>query len=103
MIKQRLLYDADILVAATGEIDQDNVFFFPALCGLHPVSQGMGRFQRGDDAFRARKYRECPQRRIVAKVDELMTLVDALETQITASRAKAAQLMEAVVAELTAA
>ena len=41
------------------------------------------------------------QRRIVAKVDELMALVDALETQLTASRTKAAQLMEAVVAELT--
>ena len=41
------------------------------------------------------------QSRIVAKVDELMALVDALETQLTASRTKAAQLMEAVVAELT--
>jgi type I restriction enzyme S subunit len=41
------------------------------------------------------------QRRIVAKVDELMALVDALETQLTTSQTKAAQLMEAVVAELT--
>ena len=41
------------------------------------------------------------QRRIVAKVDELMALVDALETQLTSSRATAAKLMEAVVAELT--
>lgn len=42
------------------------------------------------------------QRRIVAKVDQLMALVDQLETQLTASRATAAKLMQAVVAELTA-
>ena len=43
------------------------------------------------------------QRRIVAKVDQLMTLVDALETQLAASRAAAANLLSALVAELTAA
>jgi type I restriction enzyme S subunit len=42
------------------------------------------------------------QRRIVAKVDRLMALVDRLETQIAAARAAAVNLMEAVVAELTA-
>ena len=42
------------------------------------------------------------QRRIVAKVDQLMALVDALETQLSASRASAANLLEALVAELTA-
>lgn len=41
------------------------------------------------------------QRRIVAKVDELMALVDELETQLVASRATAEKLMEALVAELT--
>ena len=41
------------------------------------------------------------QRRIVAKVDQLMALVDQLESQLTASRASAEKLMEAVVAELT--
>jgi type I restriction enzyme S subunit len=41
------------------------------------------------------------QRRIVVKVEHLMALVDALETQLTSSRATAANLMEAVVAELT--
>jgi len=41
------------------------------------------------------------QRRIVAKVDQLMALVDQLETQLTASRATVINLMEAVVAELT--
>lgn len=43
------------------------------------------------------------QRRIVAKVDQLMALVDALETQLAASRATAAKLLDALVAELTAA
>lgn len=42
------------------------------------------------------------QRRIVAKVDQLMALVGQLETQLAASRATAEKLMEAVVAELTA-
>ncbi len=41
------------------------------------------------------------QRRIVAKVDQLMTLVDQLEAQLATSRAAAGKLMEAVVAELT--
>jgi type I restriction enzyme, S subunit len=41
------------------------------------------------------------QRRIVAKVDQLMALVDALETQLAASRATAANLLSALVSELT--
>jgi type I restriction enzyme S subunit len=41
------------------------------------------------------------QRRIVAKVDELMKLVDTLEMQLAASRATAANLLAALVAELT--
>ena len=40
------------------------------------------------------------QRRIVAKVDHLMDLVDSLETQLVASRATAAKLLDAF--ELTA-
>jgi type I restriction enzyme S subunit len=42
------------------------------------------------------------QRRIVVKVDQLMAIVDQLETQRTATRAASVNLMEAVVAELTA-
>jgi type I restriction enzyme S subunit len=41
------------------------------------------------------------QRRIVAKVEQLMAWVDALETQLAASRATAANLLSALVAELT--
>ena len=41
------------------------------------------------------------QRRIVAKVEHLLALVDALETQLAASRATAANLLSALVAELT--
>jgi type I restriction enzyme, S subunit len=56
-----------------------------------------------------RQVRGCPvpipplaeQRRIVAKVDELMALVDALEAQLTASRDTAANLLAATLAELT--
>lgn len=42
------------------------------------------------------------QHRIVAKVDQLMALVDQLEKQLETSRATAAKLMDALVAELTA-
>lgn len=42
------------------------------------------------------------QRRIVARVHELMTLVDKLEAQLATSRAAAAKLLEAAVNELTA-
>lgn len=41
------------------------------------------------------------QRRIVAKVEQLMALVDQLEKQLAAARTTAAALMDAVVAELT--
>ena len=41
------------------------------------------------------------QRRIVAKVDQMMVLVDQLETQLAASRTTAANLLSALVAELT--
>jgi type I restriction enzyme S subunit len=43
------------------------------------------------------------QRRIVAKVEQLMSLVDELETQLTASRATGVHLMDATVSELAAA
>ena len=49
----------------------------------------------------------CPttlaeQRRIVAKVDELMALVDALETQLATPASPPRDSMEALVTELTA-
>jgi type I site-specific restriction endonuclease len=45
--------------------------------------------------------RIAEQRRIVANVEQLMAWVDALETQLAASRATAANLLSALVAELT--
>jgi type I restriction enzyme S subunit len=41
------------------------------------------------------------QRRIVAKVEQLIVLVDALESQLAASRAISASLLSAIVAEFT--
>ena len=41
------------------------------------------------------------QRRIVAKVEELLALVDELETQLVASRTVAQNLLAALVRELT--
>jgi len=41
------------------------------------------------------------QRRIVAQVEKLMPLVDALEIQIATARTTAADLLAAAVAELT--
>lgn len=43
------------------------------------------------------------QRRIVAKVEQLMTLVDALEVQLATSHATGANLLSALVGELTSA
>jgi type I restriction enzyme S subunit len=41
------------------------------------------------------------QRRIVAKVDQLMALVDELEAQLNASRTTAQNLLQALVADMT--
>ena len=41
------------------------------------------------------------QRRIIAKVDQLMALVDELEVRLSASRASAAKLLSGLVTELT--
>jgi type I restriction enzyme S subunit len=41
------------------------------------------------------------QRRIVAKVEQRVAWVEALEAQLAASRATAANLLSALVAELT--
>lgn len=64
------------------------------------VNQGMGQPNLNTPVIAG-----CPplaeQRRIVAKVDQLMALVDKLEAQLAASRATAEKLMDAAVAELT--
>lgn len=52
--------------------------------------------------IREEAYFLAEQRRIVAKVDQLMALVDELEAQLAASRAAGEKLLAALVAELTA-
>ena len=47
------------------------------------------------------EFQGLEQRRIVAKADQLLALVDQLETQLAASRSTAANLLSALVAELT--
>ncbi len=44
---------------------------------------------------------ETEQRRIAAKVDQLMALVDALESHLAASRSTVTRLMDALVAKIT--
>ncbi len=53
------------------------------------------------EGFRAIQVRL--QKRIVAKVDQLMALVDQLEVQLAEARGKAAALLDAAVGELSAA
>ena len=53
------------------------------------------------EGFRAIQVRL--QKRIVAKVDQLMALVDQLEVLLAEARGKAAALLDAAVGELSAA
>lgn len=78
-----------------------------------PVGRGYFEFAAKQTtnlaSINMRQVRSCPipfpplaeQLRIVAKVDELMAMVDQLERQLAASRATAADLLTAAVAELT--
>jgi len=69
------------------------------------VNQGMGQPNLNTPIIAGWYFPFPPlaeQRRIVAKVDQLMALVDQLEAQLAASRAVAENLMEALVTELTA-
>ena len=70
------------------------------------VNQGMGQPNLNTPIIAGWYFPLPPlaeQRRIVAKVDQLMALVDQLEAQLTASRATTTKLLDAIVAELTAA
>jgi type I restriction enzyme S subunit len=88
----------------------DPSYFYHVLCS--PTWQGqleaiMEQTTRNQVSIQKQAYFQVPipplaeQRRIVAKVDQLMALVDALETQLAAARATAANLLSALVAELT--
>ena len=78
----RLQRSGDFLISIPGALPQAGLgrAFGPPACVSLPLAE---------------------QRRIVAKVEQLMALVDALETQLAASRATAANLLAALVTELT--
>jgi type I restriction enzyme S subunit len=75
-----------------------------ALNQAHTGTQSIGVPDLGLGEIKAFRIPVPPlaeQRRIVAKVEQLMALVDQLETQLAASSATAANLLSALVAELT--
>jgi len=85
-------------------------YFYYVLCS--PTWQGqleaiMEQTTRNQVSIQKQAFFQVPlpplaeQRRIAAKVDELMALVDALENQLATASTTAEKLMEAVVAELT--
>jgi type I restriction enzyme S subunit len=88
----------------------DPSYFYHVLCS--PTWQGqleaiMEQTTRNQVSIQKQAFFRVPipplaeQRRIVAKVDQLMILVDQLETQLTASYAAATNLLEALVAEIS--
>jgi type I restriction enzyme, S subunit len=77
-----------------------------ALSQAHKGAQSIGVPDLGLGEIKAFQIPLPPlaeQRRIVAKVEQLMALVEALETQFEASRTTGEKLLEAMVAELTSA
>ena len=90
----------------------DPGYFYHVLCSptwQRQLGAIMEQTTRNQVSIQKQAYFQVPipplaeQRRIVAKVEQLMALVDALETQLAASRATAANLLSALVAELTTA
>jgi type I restriction enzyme S subunit len=68
------------------------------------VNQGMGQPNLNTPIIAGWFFPVPPlaeQHRIVAKVDQIMALVDELERQQEASREKASQLLDAIVQEMT--
>jgi type I restriction enzyme, S subunit len=91
-----------------GAIDSD-FLVLQILCAQFQImldNNGTGVTAKG---IKASKLKRLPiavpplaeQRRIVAKVDQMMALADQLETQLAASRSTAKNLLEALVVELT--
>lgn len=89
----------------------DAGYFYYVLCS--PTWQGqleaiMEQTTRNQVSIQKQAFFQVPippvreQRRIAAKADQLMTMVNRLEVQLAASRAAAVNLLDAVVAELSA-
>lgn len=79
---------------ALTEVDIRTKFIAPALEGANG--------EKCDLMTQTPALTPADQRRSVARVEPLMALGDALETQLAASRATAANLLSALVAELPA-
>lgn len=105
--RETKLIDFDFIVGADGvkllkPVEINPGYYLLALRWLPLDDRGYGRHFK---LLRAASIPIPPlaeQRRIVAKVEQLMALVEALETQLAASRATAANLLSALVAEVTA-
>ncbi len=98
--------DFDFVVGADGvkllkPIFINPRFYFLTLRWLPLESRGYARHFKLLKAARIPLPPLAEQRRIVAKVDHLMSLVDRYESQLTTARVTAARLLDALVAELT--
>lgn len=104
--RETKLIDFDFIVGADGvkllkPIEINPGYYLLALRWLPLDDRGYGRHFK---LLRAASIPIPPlaeQRRIVAKVEQLMALVDALERQLADGRATAEKLLSALVAELT--
>jgi type I restriction enzyme M protein len=104
--RETKLIDFDFVVGADGvkllqPVCIDPRFYFLALRWLPLESRGYARHFKLLKASRIPIPPLAEQRRIVAKVEQLMALVDQLETQLHASRTTAANFLEALLAKLT--
>ncbi len=96
------LIDFDFVVGADGvkllkPIEISSIYYFLALRWLPLDSRGYGRHFKLLRASRIPLPPLAEQHRIVAKVDELMTLCDALESQLTITTNIRSRLLEAAI------
>ncbi len=104
--RETKLIDFDFIVGADGvkllqPIEISAHYYLLALRWLPLDDRGYGRHFKLLRAARIPIPPLAEQRRIVAKVGELMVLIDALERQLGAARTTATSLLEAAVVELT--
>jgi hypothetical protein len=86
-VSREIALDAIFFLAAEGRVGEDHV---------HAVGGGVGDGGAGERVVVAE------QRRIVAKVDELMSLCDQLEASLAAAATDRARLLESLLHEALA-